>query len=251
MDEILVAEGITKHYGSVTALDHVDLRITKGEVVGLLGDNGAGKSTLVKILCGVVFPDAGRVTVGGRTLRPGSPEWARQAGIETVFQDLALAEHLDVAANVFLGRERVRKGLLGRLGVLEWASMRADTARGLDALGIRVPIQGVPVARLSGGQRQAVAVARAVMWGSELLLMDEPTAALGVAETELVIDMIDRLRKRGIPVLIVTHDIPDALRICDRVVVLRHGRVAASSATADTNIDQVVGWMTGARVMSA
>jgi ABC-type sugar transport system ATPase subunit len=247
-EEVLVAQGITKRYGTVTALDRADLTIRSGEVVGLLGDNGAGKSTLVKILCGAVVPDSGHVTVRNVPVPFGSPQWARDAGIETVFQDLALAEHLDVAANVFLGRERVRRGFLGRIGVLEWASMRRDTERGLGDLGIHLPVHGTPVVRLSGGERQAVAVARAVMWGSVLLLMDEPTAALGVAETELVIQMIDRLRKRGLPVLIVTHDIPDALALCDRVVVLRHGRVVQEALSLETHIDQVVGWMTGARV---
>jgi simple sugar transport system ATP-binding protein len=247
LEPVLRAQGITKRYGSVTALDHVDFEISAGEVVGLLGDNGAGKSTLVKVLCGAVMPDSGRVEVRGRPLRLGSPEEARRAGIETVYQDLALAEHLDVAANVFLGRERVRPGLAGRLGLLEWPSMRADTARGLESLGIDIPLTGVPVGRMSGGQRQAVAVARAVLWGSSVLLMDEPTAALGVAETELVIGLIGRLKAQGLPIVIITHDLPDALRICDRLVILRHGRVAAAARTADTNIDQVVGWMTGSR----
>jgi simple sugar transport system ATP-binding protein len=217
-------------------------------VVALLGDNGAGKSTLVKVLCGVVVPDSGRVVVRGRPLHLGNPEEARRAGIETVYQDLALAEHLDVTANVFLGRERVQRGLGGRLGVLEWPSMRADAARGLRSLGIDLPLSGVPVARMSGGQRQAVAVARAVLWGTTVLLMDEPTAALGVAETELVVGLIARLKAQGLPILIITHDLPDALRVSDRLVVLRHGRVAATARTADTNIDQVVGWMTGSRV---
>lgn len=248
MEPVLRADGITKRYGALTALDRVDLALGAGEVVGLLGDNGAGKSTLVKVLCGAVMPDSGHVSVRGRSLRLGSPEEARRTGIETVYQDLALAEHLDVAANVFLGRERVRRGLAGRLGMLEWPSMRGDAAGAIHSLGLDIPPGGVPVARLSGGQRQAVAVARAVLWGSAVLLMDEPTAALGVAETELVIDLIARLKAQGMPVLIITHDLPDALRICDRLVILRHGRVAATTPTAGTHIDQVVGWMTGARV---
>lgn len=246
---VLEAEEITKRYGPVTALDRVSLTVDGGEVVGLLGDNGAGKSTLVKILCGAVAADAGRIRLNGQELRPG-PQEARRRGIETVYQDLALAEHLDVAANVFLGQERTRSGLWGRFGLLEWRSMRADSAKGLSSLGIEVPIFATPVGQLSGGQRQAVAVARAVLWGSALILLDEPTAALGVAETELVIHLIRRVRDRGIPVILITHDLPDALRVCDRLIILRHGRVATAVRTADTNLDEVVRWMAGAHVAS-
>ncbi len=215
-------------------------------MVGLLGDNGAGKSTLVKILAGAERPDSGEITVHGHRATLNSPEFARSMGIETVFQDLALADHLDVTANVFLGRERTIDGWWRRrVGALDYPRMRRETAEGLKRLGIRIPPHGRPVRRLSGGQRQAVAIARAIIWGSRLILMDEPTAALGVAETELVMELVRRVRSQGVPVLLVTHNLPQAFHVCDRLVVLRHGHVVADVPVGDATTDQVVAWMTG------
>jgi ABC-type sugar transport system ATPase subunit len=248
-DPVLTVRSIRKSFGPVQALAGVDLEVYPGEVLGLLGDNGAGKSTLIKILSGVYHPDAGEIRLDGRPVHLTSPEVARQLGIETVFQDLALADHLDVTANVFLGREVVRPGLLGRwLGLLDRREMRRRTAEGLGSLGIDISPYGQRVAGLSGGQRQAVAVARAVLWGSRLILMDEPTAALGVAETALVMDLVRRVSQRGIPVILITHNLPQAFHVCDRLVVLRHGRVAAAAPVRETDTSQVVAWMTGSEV---
>lgn len=246
---VLRAEGIRKSFGPVTALAGIDFEIHRGEVVGLLGDNGAGKSTLVKILSGVLSPDAGQIFLEGRRVNLQSPEMARSLGIETVFQDLALADDLDVATNVFLGRERTGEGFWRRaLGVLDYPAMRRETAEGLKRLGISIPPYGRPVMRLSGGQRQAVAIARAIIWGSRLILMDEPTAALGVPETELVMQLVRRVREEGVPVVLITHNLPQAFHVCDRLVVLRHGKVAAVSRVEEATTDQVVAWMTGSGV---
>ncbi len=242
---VLEAVGITKRYGAVEALVGVSLEVHAGEILALVGDNGAGKSTLLSILAGVQRPNAGELRVEGRAVEFVSPLDARRLGIETVYQDLALPPHLEISDAMFLGRERLRPGILGRLGMLDRAEMRAQSRVHLDEL--RITIQSItqPVGTLSGGQRQAVAVGRAVAWSSKLILMDEPTAALGVEETGNVLRMVRRLRERGIAVLLVSHNLPQVLEVSDRIVVLRHGQVVATTPTADTHLDEVVKWITG------
>ena len=243
---VLEARGIGKTYGSITAVADVDLQIYPGEVVALVGDNGAGKSTMVKILSGVTAATSGSVLVGGEELDLRTPEVARDAGIETVYQDLALALNLSIAANIFMGREIKRTGILGALGVLNHSRMDAEAAAEVDRLHIRVPSARHKCGELSGGQRQAVAVARAVTWGSKLIIMDEPTAALGVEEQHQVGEMITELKNRGLSVLLISHNIPQVHEKCDRVLVMFQGRLIANLITAEVSIEDIVMWITGA-----
>jgi simple sugar transport system ATP-binding protein len=245
-DVLLEARGLAKAFGHVQALDGAHFEARAGEVTALIGDNGAGKSTLVKCLSGTQDPDAGEILLDGRQVRLGSPAAAREAGIETVFQDLALAPDLDAATNLYLGRELVRPGLLGRLGVLDRPRMRREAAGSFNELGGTLTDVTVPIAALSGGQRQAVAVARAVAWATRLVFMDEPTAALGVVQRERVLDSVRRIRDRGIAVVLISHNMPEVLAVADRVEVLRLGRRVARYETADTTLEELVGAMTGA-----
>ena len=240
------ARAVSKHYGRVAALSEVNFAIYRGEIVGLVGDNGAGKSTLVKILSGALQPSSGEVLVDGKPVVLSSPRASRSIGIETVYQDLALALHLSLSANIYLGREVVRQGALGWLGWLDKPRMAKAAAAELAKL--RIPFGSVEAAceSLSGGQRQAVAVARAVAWAERLVIMDEPTAALGVAEQHQVGELVARIRERGIPVLLVSHNLPQLHAICDRIVVLRHGRVVADLKAKEVSVERVVMWITGA-----
>jgi fructose transport system ATP-binding protein len=208
-DPVLSARGLVKRYGNVTAIRGSDFDLFPGEVLAIVGDNGAGKSSLIKALTGALIPDSGTITLNGEEIRFGSPADARNRGIETVYQTPAVAPALDIATNLFLGREIRRRGLLGRLHILDRNAMRTQAKEQLDALGIAT-IQDItqPVESLSGGQRQAVAVARAAMFGKMLVIMDEPTAALGVRETEHVLELIKRIRDKGIPVILISHDMP-------------------------------------------
>jgi simple sugar transport system ATP-binding protein len=246
VEPLLEARGIVKHYGHVHALRGADFAVAGGEVVALIGDNGAGKSTLVKILSGATEPDAGEIRFEGRPVDLPTPVAARALGVETVYQDLALAPDLDPAANLFLGRERLRPGLLGRLGFLANRAMAARTAEAFRELGIGLRAGGIPVAGLSGGQRQSVAVSRAVTWASKVLFLDEPTAALGVVATRRVLDLIRRVRDRGVAVVLVSHNMPEVLQVSDRIEVLRLGRRVASLQAADASMEDLVGAMTGA-----
>jgi len=241
---LLEARGLVKHYGSVLALDGASFSAYPGEVVALIGDNGAGKSTLVKTLSGVIRPDAGQILVGGNPVSFSSPLDARSYGIETVYQDLALAPDLDAAANLHLGREIYR--WFRPLRVLNKTEMRRRAVAAFADLGIDLPDVTAPVATLSGGQRQSVAVARAVAYASKIIFMDEPTAALGVVQRERVLDNIRRVRDRGISVVLISHNMPEVLAVSDRVEVLRMGRRVARFTAADTTIEQLVGAMTGA-----
>lgn len=245
MTELLHAAGLTKRFGAVQALAGADLRVSAGEVVALVGDNGAGKSTLVKILAGVHQADEGALQLDGEPVRLASPAAAAALGIATVYQDLALCENLDVVANLFLGRERAAVPLLGRLRRLRDAAMEAEAVRTLEGLSVRVPSVHQPVATLSGGQRQSVAVARAVLWGSRLVLMDEPTAALGVEQTELVLRLIATLRDRGLGVVLISHNLQDVFAVADRVTVLRQGATVADVTVAETTPDAVIRAITG------
>jgi simple sugar transport system ATP-binding protein len=243
---VLSAVGISKHFGHVTALTDVSLQVAPGEVVALMGDNGAGKSTLIKILSGALAPDGGQMHVRGEQVHFTSPSDARAAGIETVYQDLALADDLSAPANLFLGREHHRAGVLGKLGVLDVKRMQAEAEDYLKTLGARVPDYRAPVRMFSGGQRQSVAIARAGMWARQLVIMDEPTAALGLVQTEQVAQLIKRTRDRGIAVIVISHSVPFVVDVADRIVVLRLGTNAATLHPKTTSHDEIVAAITGA-----
>lgn len=245
-EALLKVRGVKKRFGAVEALRGADFDISEGEVVALMGDNGAGKSTLIKCICGVYRPDEGSVIFEGSELAGMGPREIHSLGIETVYQDLALAPDLDVASNLFLGRERKRGGLLGALGVMAKSQMRDESAQVLQDLNVRIKSITAPVSTLSGGQQQSVAVARAVTWASKLVIMDEPTAALGVPQTRAVLDLIRAVRESGRSVLLVSHNLPDVMRVADRIEVFRLGQRVARLATEDTNDEQIVAAMTGA-----
>jgi fructose transport system ATP-binding protein len=250
---VLQARGLVKTFGRVVGLDGVDLDVVAGEVLAVVGDNGAGKSTLVKCLTGASVPDAGTIAVDGRPVRMRRPQDARDAGIETVYQTLAVSPALDVASNLFLGRERRRPGVLGSvLRMLDRRGMRADAEQALRDLGIGT-LQDVtqPVESLSGGQRQAVAVARAVSGGSRVLVLDEPTAALGVRETRQVLDLVRQVRDRGIGVVLVSHDMPQVFEVADRIHVQRLGGCAGVVTPRTHSMAEVVAVMTGATTLAA
>ncbi|MEO3868499.1 ATP-binding cassette domain-containing protein [Nonomuraea sp. B12E4] len=232
--------GIAKAYGAVQALDGVCLDLRPGEVVALVGDNGAGKSTLVKVLAGVVAPDSGTITVDGRPVRIATPRDAQALGVSTVYQDLALCENLDVVANLYLGTERRRWSVLGHV------AMELAAHDLLTSLDVRIRDIRVPVALLSGGQRQSVAIARALIGEPRLVILDEPTAALGVEQTAQVLGLVNRLRERGLAVLVISHNLADVRAMSDRVVVLRLGRNAGEFRTADASQEAIVAAITGA-----
>jgi simple sugar transport system ATP-binding protein len=235
-----------KRFGQVEALRDADFSIGSREVVGLIGDNGAGKSTLVKILSGSIKPDSGELRWEGKPTELDSVASGRRLGIETVYQDLALAPDLDAAANLFLGREIRRSGFLGSIGFLDHAVMRDRAAETFSTLGVELPAATMRVRGLSGGQRQAVAVSRAVSWGSRIVVMDEPTAALGVVQTAKVLELVRSVRASGRSVIFVSHNMPDVLAVCDRIVVLRLGRTVGSFQAAGTSLEELVAAMTGA-----
>ena len=243
---LLSARGVVKHFGQVRALRGADFDARAGEVTALVGDNGAGKSTLVKILSGTLAADKGEVLFDGEPVILDSPVAARSLGMETVYQDLSLAADLDAAANVFLGREVLRSGLLGRLGFLDHRAMRERTEKAFSTLGVGLQDTSAPVNTLSGGQRQSVAVGRAATWVDRLVFMDEPTAALGVVQSRNVRELIRKVRDQGIAVVLISHNMPDVFDVSDRIEVMRHGRRVANWPTADTSMEQVVSAMTGA-----
>ncbi len=242
-EPLLEARGITKRYGHVRALDGADFSVLPCEVVALIGDNGAGKSTLVKALSGAISPDSGDIILDGGPVAFSGPLDAQRRGIETVYQDLALAPDLDAAANMHLGRELY---LIPFLKVLDRRAMRERAAAAFAELGVELPDMRAPVATLSGGQRQSVAVARVVSYASKVIFMDEPTAALGVVQRARVLDTMRRVRDRGISVVMISHNMPEVLAVADRIEVLRRGRRVARYAAADTSVEELVGAMTGA-----
>jgi simple sugar transport system ATP-binding protein len=245
-EPLLEAREIVKSFGRVHALRGANFAVFPGEVVALVGDNGAGKSTLVKTLAGVHPPDAGEIIFEGETVHITSPVAARRLGIETVYQDLALAAELDPAANLYLGREVMRGGVLGRLGFLDKGEMRRRGDEQFKELGVSIQDTSAPVATMSGGQRQGVAVSRAVTWASKVVFMDEPTAALGVVQTRNVLDLIRRVRDRGLAVVLISHNMPEVLEVADRIEVLRLGERVARFERGDVTMEQIVGAMTGA-----
>ncbi|HJP77835.1 MAG TPA: ATP-binding cassette domain-containing protein [Pseudonocardiaceae bacterium] len=242
----LEARNLVKHYGSVEALRGASFTARQGEVVALIGDNGAGKSTMVKSLSGAEIPDAGEILLDGKPVHIGSPTEARELGIETVYQDLAVAPDLDPAANLFLGRELKRKGILGALGMLDKKTMRKQSIDEFARLGVQLQDTDVSIGSLSGGQRQSVAVARSVVWASKVVFMDEPTAALGVVQRERVLDVIKKVRDTGIAVVLISHNMPEVLSVADRVEVMRLGKRVARFVAKDTTLEDLVGAMTGA-----
>jgi simple sugar transport system ATP-binding protein len=239
---VLEARGVVKTFGSVNALQGADFVVDAGTVTALIGDNGAGKSTLVKVLAGVHAPDAGTILLDGEPVTFHSPLDAHRMGIETVYQDLALAPHLDAAANVFLGRE-IRRG---RVFTNKRAMRQRTMAAFRDLAVTTVQDPSIPVASLSGGQRQSIAVARSALWAKRVIFFDEPTAALGVVQTRRVLDLIRRVRDQGLGVVLITHTLPDALEVADRVEVLRFGRRSAHFERADATIELLVAAITGA-----
>jgi len=227
--------GVSKHFGGVMAVDGVDCTLHAGEVVGLLGHNGAGKSTLIKMLSGVYPPDSGEIRVHGQPVRFESPRDARAAGIETIHQTLALADNLDAAANLFLGRE-----LMTRFNTLDIPRMEHEARKVIGRLNPNFTQLHKPVRAMSGGQRQTVAIARALYFNARILIMDEPCAALGPAETRMVIETIQRLKAEGIGIFLISHDMPDVFEVCDRVTVMKNGRVIGTERVADVTPDDVL-----------
>ena len=239
--------GITKRFGAVRALHDVDMRLYAGEVIGLVGDNGAGKSTLVSVIAGSLKPDSGQILVDGVERSFDNAAQAREAGIETVFQYLSLVPTLDMAENVFLCREEYAFGAVGRrLRWMDKAAMRRRTAEGFTRLGLTLPPPTTKVTALSGGQRQAVAIARAVLWGSHIVVLDEPNAALGVKQTEIVLSFIERLRAHGIACIFISHNMQQVMRVSDRIVLLRLGEKVFDGPRAGTTATDLVAMMTGA-----
>ncbi len=246
MSVVLEARDITKVYGHVSALSGANFEVRAGEVTALIGDNGAGKSTLVKVLSGTETPTSGEILVDGQPVTIDGPLAARRYGIETVYQDLALAPHLNPVQNMYLGREIMRPGLLGRLGFMDNADMRVGSKKAFDELGATVRNYSGSIGAMSGGQKQAVAVARAAAWAKRVILLDEPTAALGVVQTKGVLDLIRRVRDRGLGVVFISHQMPAVLQVADDVQVMRLGRRVATFRAKDTTMEELVGAMTGA-----
>jgi ABC-type sugar transport system ATPase subunit len=245
----LEVTGITKRFGPVVALRGVSLALGHGEVLGLVGDNGAGKSTLISIISGVARPDSGEIVVDGKPWEQAGARTTREAGIETVFQNLALVPTLSIVENMYLGRELYGPGPLATaLRRIDKSRMRQEVEQAFDRLGLTMPAVTSKAGSLSGGQRQAVAVARAVLWGSRVVIMDEPAAALGVAQTEAVLGLIARLRREGIATLLVSHNMEHVLKVADRVAVLRLGRKIADLDLRERPVSgmELVGLITGA-----
>ena len=241
---VLVTSGVSKYFGGLTAVDEVDFNVSAGEVVALLGDNGAGKSTLIKCISGVYRPEQGNVMFNGEDITHHAPADIRSRGIETIYQDLALAENLDVGANVFLGKEKTRR-LFGLIPVTDDNYMREEASGALDELDIHIPSLKQKLVNLSGGQRQAVAIARAMYWNAQLVIMDEPTAALGVPEQRKVLALIRSLREQEIPVILISHTMHDVMAVADRMVVMRRGRIVANIPRAEASEELIVRHIVG------
>jgi D-xylose transport system ATP-binding protein len=245
VEPVLSLRAVSKRFGAVQALTGVDFDAFPGEAVALVGDNGAGKSTLVKVAAGVGPADTGTVSFEGRRVNITQPKDATALGIATVYQDLALCDNLDVVANLFLGREDRARGPGRLVGWISEVAMEERSAELLASLSVKIPTVRIPVASLSGGQRQSVAIARSLVGDPKIVILDEPTAALGVAQTAQVLDLIDRLKDRGLAVVVISHNLADVFAVCDRIVVLRLGRNAGEFRTAETTQESVVMAITG------
>jgi D-xylose transport system ATP-binding protein len=245
-EPLLSVQGIRKRYGAVQALQNVSIDVHPGEVVALVGDNGAGKSTTIKMIAGVTQPDEGQIYFEGKPVALTDPAVAEKLGIQTVYQDLALCDNLDIVSNLFLGRE-LKKSIIPKiLNIVQKSEMEERAVPVLRDLGINLPPLNTTVASLSGGQRQTVAVARAVLWGSKLVMMDEPTAALGVAQTKAVLELIQRLASKGVGVLVISHNMSDVFQIADRIVVLRLGQTVKNFVKTESTREEVIAAITGA-----
>ncbi|MCA9835313.1 MAG: sugar ABC transporter ATP-binding protein [Trueperaceae bacterium] len=244
-EPLLAVRQVDKRFGGTHASRTVSFDLYPGEVLALAGDNGAGKSTLIKMISGVYTPDSGDVFYQGKNITGRNPQDVRDLGIETIYQDLALADNLDVGVNLFLGREKMKK-VLGFLPVLDRKLMREEAKKALKNLGIIVNDLDIPVRYLSGGQRQAIAISRAVYWNAKVLIMDEPTAALGVPEQREVKELIHRLKAQGVGIIFISHNLVDIFDVSDRILVLERGRVAGERLISETNDDEVVKLMMGA-----
>ena len=245
-EPILEARDVVKSFGKVQALRGVNFTVYPQEVVALIGDNGAGKSTLVKTLVGVHPPDSGQILFEGKPVSIDTPHDSRGLGIETVYQDLALAAEIDPAANMFMGRELMRSGVLGKLGFLDKAEMRRRSDTAFKELGVKIQDTSARVANMSGGQRQGIAICRAVTWAKKVVFMDEPTAALGVVQTRNVLDQIKRVREHGLSVVLISHNMPEVFEVADRIEVLRLGARVARLKPQDVSMEDAVAAMTGA-----
>ena len=241
---ILEVNNISKRFGGVKALDRVSIKLNEGEVLALAGDNGAGKSTLIKIISGVYTSDEGEISFNGRKILNNNPNYSRNLGIETIYQDLALADNLDVPSNIFLGREPIKK-TLKFLHRLDRNFMYEQSLDVLESLKIEIPKSSLtqPVASLSGGQRQAIAISRAIYWNAKILIMDEPTAALGVPEQRKVLELIDTLKKSSIGIIFISHNLNDIFSASDSICVLRQGKKVCEKMISQTNKDEIVSYM--------
>ena len=240
MNKILEIKSVSKRFGGVQALDNVSMHLNEGEVLALAGDNGAGKSTLIKVVSGVYHPDNGDIIFKNENIQLDNPRFAREKGIETIYQDLALADNLNVGANIFLGREPMTKKY--GIPVIDRKLMLSESIKILKNLEINIPETSLeePVGKLSGGQRQAVAIGRALYWNAKLLIMDEPTAALGVPEQRNVMDLIKRLKEKKVSIIFISHNLTDIFNASDRIIVLRRGLKAGEKLIKETNSDEVV-----------
>ena len=236
---------LRKTYGATIALNDASLDLNAGETLALMGENGAGKSTLVRILSGAEQPDEGEILIEGKAVHFNSPSDSRNFGIETVFQDLALCPHLNAVQNMYLGREVPRKGILGKLGFLDHEVMRQGSEDAFRDLGATVRSLTASTGSMSGGQRQSIAVARSAAWATKVLFFDEPTAALGVVQKKNVLNLVRRVRDKGIGIVFISHSMPEVLEISDRVQVMRRGLTIADYKTSETNLEELVGAMTG------
>jgi fructose transport system ATP-binding protein len=244
---VLEARGLTRAFGSVVALDGTDFEVRAGEIMAVIGDNGAGKSSLIKVLSGALIPDRGTLWLDGRAVTFRTPADARAAGIETVYQELAVAPAMSIAENLFLGRELRRPGMTGRLlGWMDRPRMLREAATHLDALGVRVRSLTQPVETLSGGQRQGIAVARSAAFARHVVILDEPTAALGVRESGMVLDLIQRVRERGLSVVLISHNMPHVFALADRIHIQRLGQRIALVEKGAVSMSDAVAVMTGA-----
>jgi ABC-type sugar transport system ATPase subunit len=249
MTPLLQAVNLTKRFGGLTAVDNVGLDVNVGEVIGLVGDNGAGKSTFIKMIAGVYHPDDGELYFEGRKVEFSGPRDARDMGIETIYQDLALAENLDVGSNIFLGREIKKRYLGGLIKTLDRSKMREESATVLSRLDIVIPSLNQQIRNLSGGQRQSVAIARTIYWNAKLVIMDEPTAALGVAQQRDVLKLVRTLCDQGVPVVLISHNMQDVFAVSDRIVVMRRGKKVGELLAKQTKPDEVVSLMVGAEAV--
>jgi len=249
MGYLLEVKNITKRFGGLVAVNNVSMGVNAGEVVGLLGDNGAGKSTLIKVISGVYRAEEGQIFFRDTEVQIATPMDALAMGIETIYQDLALAENLNTPANIFLGREKMKR-VLGVVNVLDHAYMQSESRKILEKLDILIPSLRNRIRALSGGQRQAVAICRSIYWDAKFLIMDEPTAALGVAEQKKVIDTINLLKSHGLGIIVISHQMHDIFQVADRMVIMRRGEKVGELITRQTNPDEVVSLIVGAETVS-